>query len=137
MRILKALGSSLIGFLIVGLVGSMMTFLPNMDSPSIIGLIIVWSLSLIIAVSNFLNRLKPSLMTRFMIFFNIGNVFLAIAIHGLSILLSGWLWIAALLSVYIFVWVLPFINPPLAKYLNDLQYLLRPRPAKNRSSRLV
>ncbi len=133
----KALGLSLLSFLILGIVGSIFAFLPDIHNPSIIGLVTAWSLSLIISGSNFLNRLKPNLVARFLVLFNITNLFLAAAIRGLSFFLSGWLWIVVLLVVYILVWVLPFINSQLAKYLNDMQYSLRPRPEKNRLRRFI
>jgi hypothetical protein len=133
----KALGLSLLGFFILGIVGSIFAFLPDIHNPSIIGLVTVWSLSLIISGSNFLNRLKPNLGARFLVLFNLTNLFLAVAIRGLAFFLSGWFWIVVLSVVYILVWVLPFINPQLAKYLNDVQYSLKPRLGKNRLCRFI
>lgn len=137
MTILKALGLSATSFIILSTIGSIFAFLPDFNNPSIIGLITVWSLSLIISAGNFINRLRPSLTARFLILFNVANFLLAIAILGLTDFVSGWLWVLILLSLYILAWILPITNPRTAKDLNDLQYFLKPSFIQSRLRRPI
>lgn len=116
-KISSALGSGLLLFVLLGSIGTLFAFIPDPKQPSILGLVTVWTFSLAIAISGIWNKLRPNWWAESISTFSLASLFLAAAIHGLVYVLSNWLWIIPLVLIYLFAWVLPVINPRLAKFL--------------------
>jgi MFS family permease len=132
-KVLKSLGVSLLALLFFGAVGTMIAIVPDPKHRSIIGLVTAWGLSLVIAVSGFSNMLKPNLLALFMVEFSLSTLFLAAAIHGWGTYLSGWIWIVPLSGAYLLAWILPILNPSLARVLSNEQMAPNKRLGKNLS----
>lgn len=117
----QSLGYSLLVITLIGGIGTLFAYLPDLHTASVPGLIIVWGLSFTIGIAGFWNARRPHWIAVFIISFSLTTLFLAAAIHTLNPYLSGWLWRALLVGAYLFVWVLHLLNPNLAQALNDEQ----------------
>ncbi len=127
----KALGWSLFVTLLIGGTGTLVAYIPNFKPTPILGLITVWSLSILIGIAGFSNARRPHWIANFVFSFSLTALFLAGAIHGLGPYLLGWHWLVLLIAAYLFVWALPLLNPRLAKALGDEQMNPRTRLGKH------
>jgi hypothetical protein len=117
----KALGWSLLLCTIIGGIGTLIAYEPDFQGTPILGLVIVWTLTLAIGIASFRNALRKNWVSSFIVMFNLSTLFLSSAIHALGPYLSGWFWIIFLSGIYVLVWVLPLLKPHLARVISNEQ----------------
>ena len=119
--ILRALIRGLYITGLFGAIGTFFTYLPDFQSPSMLGLFTTWGLSIAMGVAGFLEARNPHWGSQFVLLFSLSTLFLASAIHALGPYFSGWLWIASMVGVYLIAWILPLVNMPLARAISEEQ----------------
>lgn len=113
----EALGAGIVGFILLGGMGTMLAYFPDPKYPSNLVINITWMISLIASICIVRKRLRPSWWAEFGVVFSLANLLLVAAIHTLSYFISNWIWFLPLLIVYLTAWALPIINSKLAKFL--------------------
>jgi hypothetical protein len=121
-KILFGLLTSIMIMIILGGFGTVLSFMPNINNPSILGIIITWFFTIIIAIFRFRNIVRKSKTNEFMTIFNFTNLMMAGAIHFLLLYISTYLIFVLLVGVYLIAWALPFINLLWAKAIVKEQY---------------
>lgn len=111
--------------------------MPDFKDPSPVSLVTVLGLSLTIGISSFLNSIRPNLFARFLVLFNITNLLLASAIHGIGTALKGWIWIVFLLVGYILVWVSPYLNIRFVKSQSNINRFWKVNSIKGRMNNFL
>jgi hypothetical protein len=122
-KIFSAYIVGFIVFLFFSLVGSIFAFLP--PPATISRFITVISLSLLIGIAGVWNKLRPSWMAQLIIAIALTGLLLAWAIHCLSFGVTGvnkLMWLVPLVAAYIIAWILPVIDPSLAKVVDNEQF---------------
>jgi len=121
---IQALGLALLLFCVVGGVGTVAAYDPAVHEFPILGLITVWTLTIAIGVSTYINVLKPHWFAKLILLFSLATLFMAYSLKIIIPVTSGWAWAILCIGAYLFAWMLPIINPQIAKVINDKQVAL-------------
>ena len=125
--IVKKLGAAVLLLLIFASLGTFSLYIPNFTAPNPATLICVWLLSGMIGVCSFWYGMTHSLLAGTLagLSFNV-LILLAGTLHhlhmslvGLGVKIQLWIWVPLLVYFFVLVWVLPIINKPLAKKMNN------------------
>jgi hypothetical protein len=114
--------SSIMIMILIGGLGTLFSFIPNINNPSILGITITWFFTIIIAIFRFRNIYRKSKLNEFMTIFNLTNLMIAGAIHFLLLFISNYLVFVLLVGIYLIAWALPYLNLLWAKAIAKEQY---------------
>ncbi len=114
-------------FLLVSTLGLLFVMIPDFQLPSISSYLFIGGLALILSIGIAINNnpQKRIWVISLIASLCIPVLMLSGAIHFLKYILSGWIWIAALVLIFILAWVLPILNIQLAKRVSDEQFAPR------------
>lgn len=129
-RVVRALEYGLAGMLLLGGLGTLFAYIPEMQPPSLSTQVLVWGLAAIASGFNVWNRLRPNPWAGLLTGFWLDNAVLALAIKGLGYGSPDPLWLAPLIVGYALAWLLPLASPQLAAFLYTAQTAPRTRAGR-------
>jgi hypothetical protein len=118
---IQALGVSLLLLCILGGFGTLVAMETDIQKTSTPSLVLIWAITIAISISAYQNSQKRSWVSTLIMQCGLTTLLLAYSIHTIKTYTSGWIWAVPILGAFMLAWIMPILNPRMAKAIHDGQ----------------